>query len=152
MLEVRSLRPADIRPACALIQTVRPDVTLSQWQSHVETIQDGAQLTNRCGIVVLADRQDYIYGIFSYCVQPNLGIGSILKVGDFCVATLTSPQQAAELLCHKADELAQVFDCGAVSITFLDEEAWSRPEPPHQAFRLKGPFVPTPPAVMKMVS
>jgi len=152
MLEVRPLRPADIRPACALVQTVRPDVTLSQWQSHVETIHEGARLTNRCGVMVLSDRQGYIYGIFTYCVQPNLGIGSTLKVGDFCVATLTSPRDGAELLCRKADELAQCFDCRAVSITFLDEEAWNRPEPPHQAFRLKGPFVPAPPAVMKFVS
>lgn len=147
----RPFRDDDLRPTLALVQSIRPDVDLGEWHRHIGTYLDGAATGQRCGAVVLSGPNDYVYGLFTYCLQRSLGIGCTLKVSDFCIATLTSRTMAADTLMAEADAIADTHGCRAVSITFLDDAVWHRDEAPHEVFKLRGSFVPAPPAVMKVI-
>lgn len=155
---VRKLLREDVGRAFALVALIRPDVSEAAWRDHVLTYVDveageapdaGGEAR---GARVLVCPNDYFYGLFTYRMRRSARQSAVLALDNFCVVSFTSRRMASAALLASAEALADDHGCSALSITFLDDEIWSRSEPPDEALALGPGFVATPPQLVKSMS
>ena len=125
----REMTRRDARRAFALVEAVRPDVSLDAWMAHIDSILAGMRRGGEgTGAVVLTAGDAYVYGAFTYSPWTTLALGRTLMVDDFCAAGIAGERAPVRALFDTADHLAADRGCQSVCVKFLDgdrdDQAW----------------------------
>jgi hypothetical protein len=125
----REMTRHDARRAYALVEAVRPEISLDAWLAHIDGVLSDAQAHGASvGAVVLTAGDSYIYGAFTYRPWTSLALGRTLMVDDFCAVSLVGERAPVEALFDAADRLAEQQSCQSVCVKFLDgdreDQAW----------------------------
>lgn len=125
----REMTRQDARRAFALVEAVRPDISMDAWLNHVDGILTGARQDREdAGAVVLTAGDAYVYGAFTYAPWTTLALGRTLMVDDFCALGIAGERAPVSALFDAADRLAAQQGCQSVCVKFLDghrdQRAW----------------------------
>ena len=130
-LKVRPLSAAHITQAFPLVQTALPGVTLAAWNAFAAAQISGRSApenTQEGGILAVTDGHDYIAGLCSYRLVPDLIHGRLLDAGHFLAFDLLDRRPAAEALAAALEALAREHGCSAVH-THLPQRSDAPPDP-----------------------
>jgi hypothetical protein len=111
--KIRPLSAESVTQAYALIQTALPEVTLAAWRDFAAALMSGTD-AREGGILAVADRRNYIAGLCSYRVVPDLVHGRLLDAGHFLAFDLLDRRPVAEALAEALEVLARERGCAAV--------------------------------------
>lgn len=125
----REMTRQDARRAFALVEAVRPDVSLDAWMTHIDSVLTGMRRSGvGTGAVVLTAGDAYVYGAFTYSPWTTLALGRTLMVDDFCAAGIAGERAPVRALFDTADHLAAHHGCQSVCVKFLDgdrdDQSW----------------------------
>ena len=125
----REMTRHDARRTFALVEAVRPDVSLDAWLAHIDgVLTDPRGGGEETGAIVLTAGEPYIYGTFTYSPWTTLALGRTLMVDDFCAVGLAGERAPVKALFDTADQLAERQGCQSVCVKFLEgdreEKAW----------------------------
>ena len=125
----REMTRHDARRTFALVEAVRPDISLDAWLAHIDDVlTDPGGGGGETGAIVLTAGESYIYGTFTYSPWTTLALGRTLMVDDFCAVGLAGERAPVKALFDTADQLAERHGCQSVCVKFLDgdreEKAW----------------------------
>lgn len=138
--------------AFAVVQAVRPDIDAEAWREHAAELLDAPDAPEGGSrLIGLRGPRGYLHGLFSYSVGRRLPVGRVLRVEDFCVATIVGWKQAARTLLAAAEDLARNLDCGAISVTPLAYEEWTGALPNDAISSLGGGYVADAPNLLKQL-
>ena len=115
--ELAPLRASLLLQAYPLVREAAPEVTLDQWRCYARALirpQRGRQ----SGIITLRCENNYLRGLFSYRVVPDLLLGRTLAIDCLVVSTLFSPGEVADALLAEVERLARRHRCAAVRAEF----------------------------------
>ena len=126
-LKIRPLSAERITQAFPLIQTALPEVTLVGWHDFAAALMSGGN-PREGGVLAVTDGQNYIAGLCSYQVVPDLVHGRLLDAGHFLAFDLLDPRPVAEALAEAVETLARKRGCTAVH-THLPQRNNAPPEP-----------------------
>ncbi len=123
--KIRPLSAESVTQAYALIQTALPEVTLAAWRDFAAALMSGPDARGDApggargdaregGILAVADRRNYIAGLCSYRVVPDLVHGRLLDAGHFLAFDLLDRRPVAEALAEALEVLARERGCAAV--------------------------------------
>jgi hypothetical protein len=126
-LKIRPLSAKRIAQAFPLIQTALPEVTLAAWRGFAAALMSGAD-DREGGILAVSDEHDYIAGLCSYQVVPDLVHGRLLDTDHFVAFDLLDRRPVAEALAEAVEALARKRGCSAVH-THLPQRNAAPPEP-----------------------
>ena len=96
--------------AFPVVQAIQPGTSIEAWRAFARRLIAEPER----GGVMTVQAAGYIYGLFSYRVEPSLQYGDVLVVENFAVLDLFSPAAAASALVKAMDELAKRRGCGAI--------------------------------------
>ena len=112
-LKIRPLTTERVTQAFPLIQTALPAVTLAAWRAFAATLIAGGAARNS-GILAVTDERNYIAGLCSYRVVPDLVHGRLLDAGHFLAFDLIDRRPVAEALAVGIEAMARDRGCSAV--------------------------------------
>ena len=127
-LTTRPLSAARVIQAFPLIQTALPGVTLAAWRDFAAALGDARGGAREGGILAVTDGSDYIAGLCSYRLIPDLVHGRLLDVGHFLAFDLLDRRPVAEALADAIESLARERGCTAVH-THLPPGNGAPPDP-----------------------
>ena len=124
-LTTRPLSAARVIQAFPLIQTALPEVTLAAWRDFAATLMSGRNAQGSAqgnaqgdvqegGILAVTNERDYIAGLCSYRVVPDLVHGRLLDASSFLAFGLLDRRPVAEALAAAVEALARERGCTAV--------------------------------------
>jgi len=120
-LTTRPLSAERVIQAFPLIQTALPEVTLAAWRDFAAALMSGRNARGDTrgdawegGILAVTDGRDYISGLCSYRVVPDLVHGRLLDAGLFLAYDLLDRRPVAEALAAAVEALARQRGCTAV--------------------------------------
>ncbi len=116
-LKIRPLSVESVNQAFALIQTALPEVTLAAWRDFAAALMSDTDTrgdTRGGGILAVTDGSNYIAGLCSYRVVPDLVHGRLLDAGHFLAFGLLDRRPVAEALAAAVEALARERGCTAV--------------------------------------
>ena len=96
--------------AFPVVQAIQPGVSIDAWRAFAGRL---IAEPDRCGVMTV-QADGYIYGLFTYRVEPSLRYVDVLMVDNFAVLDLFAPAAAATALVKAMDELAVRLGCGAI--------------------------------------
>ena len=137
-LTTRPLSAERIAQAFPLIQTALPEVTLAAWRDFAAALMSGGNARGDAwegGILAVTDGRDYIAGLCSYRVVPDLVHGRLLDAGHFLAFDLLDRRPVAEALAEALEALARERGCTAVH-THLPHRNGAPPDPDDGMSRL----------------
>ena len=122
---VTPLVPDQIAQAYALIQAAESSISLKQWQDFVDSVICPAKNSapNR-GIMTLRDEEEYIFGLFTYFVRPDLHHGRVLVVDNFLAMTLLDRRGLAETLLSSMARIGEEHGCHAINMDIAQKHTW----------------------------
>ena len=120
-LKIRPLSAERVTQAFPLIQTALPEVTLAAWRAFAAALISGADTRGDAlgnaregGILAVTDGRNYIAGLCSYRVVPDLVHGRLLDAGHFLAFDMLDRRPVAEALAAALEALARERGCSAV--------------------------------------
>jgi hypothetical protein len=120
-LTTRPLSAARVIQAFPLIQTALPEVTLAAWRDFAATLMSTRNAQGNAqgdvqegGILAVTNEHDYIAGLCSYRVVPDLVHGRLLDASSFLAFGLLDRRPVAEALAVAVEALARERGCTAV--------------------------------------
>ncbi len=116
-LKIRPLSAERVSQAFPLIQTALPEVTLAAWRDFAAALMSGGDAPGGAregGILAVTDERDYIAGLCSYRVAPDLVHGRLLDADHFLAFDLLDRRPVAEALAEALEALARERGCRAV--------------------------------------
>lgn len=114
-LRARPLPVDKVAQAFALVQAVRPDLTLEAWRAFA-TPRAGA-CNGTGGILILENEQDCIVGLFSYRVDEDLRHGATLVVDTFIALDIVDPEKVIRALAAAMERQAEHVGCRAIHVS-----------------------------------
>lgn len=110
-----------LRVAYPLVQARYPHLSLDAWLNHARkhVVGNGER---RSGVVAIENEQGYIVGLFTYRIGSCLHHGSVLECDNLVAMSLCDKGAISAALLRKIDELAAFKHCGAVRISFHDDD------------------------------
>lgn len=164
LYRARLMATADIRPAYAVIASVRPDISLDEWCAHTRccldlpvldetshSLQNGGY-PRRTGAVVATGPNGYIVGVFTFASHRALGTGLTLDIHDFCVVTIARRMDATAAMLGYAESLGRQFNCTGLRVNFLENEAWQTHATSADWSTIAAGFQSSPPALSKRIA
>jgi len=115
--ELVPLRASLLLQAYPLVREAAPEVTLDQWRRYARALIRPPR-GRQSGIVALRCENDYLRGLFSYRVVPDLVSGRTLVVDCLAVSTLFSPGEIADALLAEAERIARRHRCATLRAAF----------------------------------
>jgi hypothetical protein len=112
-LKIRPLTTERITQAFPLIQAALPAVTLAAWRAFAAALMTGGAARDS-GILAVTDERNYIAGLCSYRVVPDLVHGRLLDAGHFLAFDLIDRRPVAEALAEGIEAMARDRGCSAV--------------------------------------
>ncbi len=124
-LSTQPLSAESVTQAFALIQTALPEVTLAAWRDFAAamlssradpggTVDDAQGGAWGCGILAVTDGCNYIAGLCSYRLVPDLVHGRLLDAGHFLAFDLLDRRPVVEALAKALEAVARECGCTAV--------------------------------------
>ncbi len=120
-LKIRPLSAERVTQAFPLIQTALPEVTLAAWRDYAAALMSGTHARGDArgdaregGILAVTDGRNYIAGLCSYRVVPDLVHGRLLDTGHFLAFDMLDRRPVAEALAAALEALARERGCSAV--------------------------------------
>lgn len=112
-LRLVSLKPEQIVQAYPLIQTIRPGLTVEDWQHYAEDVLNGRGGGDG-GIATLQDPRGLIAGLFVYRVTGDPFHGRTLLAEDFVALDIVRPEAVAQSLADALEAVARDLKCNAI--------------------------------------
>ncbi len=112
-LKTRPLDAERVSQAFPLIQAALPAVTLAAWRAFAAALMTGGAARDS-GILAVTDERNYIAGLCSYRVVPDLVHGRLLDAGHFLAFDLFDRRPVAEALAEGIEVMARDRGCSAV--------------------------------------
>ncbi len=112
-LKIRPLSAERVTQAFPLIQAALPAVTLAAWRAFAAALMTGGAARDS-GILAVTDERNYIAGLCSYRVVPDLVHGRLLDAGHFLAFDLFDRRPVAEALAEGIEVMARDRGCSAV--------------------------------------
>jgi hypothetical protein len=112
-LKIRPLTAERAAQAFPLIQIALPEVTPAVWRAFATAQMVGGAARDG-GILAVTDGRNYITGLCSYRVIPDLVHGRLLDARHFLAFDLLDRSLVAETLAVGIESLARERGCGAV--------------------------------------
>ncbi len=145
-LKIRPLSAESVTQAFALIQTALPEVTLAAWRDFAAALMSDTDArgdtrgevrgdAREGGILAVTDGRNYIAGLCSYRVVPDLVHGRLLDAGHFLAFDLLDRRPVAEALAAAVEALAREHGCSAVH-THLPQGNGAPPDPDNSLSKL----------------
>lgn len=122
-LHLTPLRRTQVQQAFPLVQAIRPQMTLDEWEAFAWRFPADHQA--RAGIATLQDSNALILGLFAYRAGREPDHGRTLLVDHFVAMDIISPAAVAEHLADSMEALARRLDCRAVHTAVTDGESVS---------------------------
>ncbi len=126
VFRVEALSRAAANEAYPLIRMWDPHWTASRWRGATRTFCGGRR--DR-GMMAVRDRRGVTHGLFTYCVQPTLRHGTVLRLGDVVVAQMPGPS-LADVVVETADVLRRDLGCDTLVIDMPVEHQGRPPSAP----------------------
>ncbi len=127
-ITVAALGAGRVLQAYPLVRETAPSITLEAWCSFARSIlRERRRIGNACGITAACSENDYLRGLFSYRVGPDIQHGRALIVECFAVSGLFSPHAVAAALLDGVDETAIANHCNAVHAELPAQPDWLGP-------------------------
>jgi hypothetical protein len=98
--------------------------TLERWADYATTVLDDDKGAVGAGFMV-AERNGYIRGMFSYRILPSLTHGRILMLQDFAVLEMAGSGSVVEALLAAGRDLAQAHGCRAIHTQLPEHAKWA---------------------------
>ena len=114
-LRARPLPVDKVAQAFALVQAVRPDLTLEGWQAFATPRTGESNGTG--GILILENEQNCIVGLFSYRVDEDLRHGATLVVDTFIALDIVDPEKVTRALAAAMERQAEDIGCRAIHVS-----------------------------------
>jgi hypothetical protein len=105
------------------IQAMRTDLSLDQWAGFARAMVDEAPRALDCGIITARGEQDYIQGLFSYVIAPDLHHGRSLLADNFIALDMRTNSVVASVLIRAMCGLARESGCATIHAIVPDEHA-----------------------------
>jgi hypothetical protein len=112
-LKIRPLTAERVTQAFPLIQVALPAVTLAAWRAFAAALMTGGAARDS-GILAVTDERNYIAGLCSYRVVPDLVHGRLLDAGHFLAFDLFDRRPVAEALAEGIEVMARDRGCSVV--------------------------------------
>jgi hypothetical protein len=126
-LKIRPLSAERVAQAFPLIQTALPVVTLAAWRDFAAALMSGGD-AREGGILAVTDGRNYIAGLCSYRVVPDLVHGRLLDASHFLAFDMLDRRPVAEALAAALEARARERGCSAVH-TRLPHRNAAPPDP-----------------------
>ena len=132
MLQQLSIGPlvrAEAAQALPLIRSLRPDMSLEEWQSYLDLVTDGGGEAMPigdpplAGVVAVRDDDGYLHGLFTYSVAEDIIHGRALQVDNMVAADMLGRDLPARMMIEEMERLAEQHSCGAVHVIVNDDRA-----------------------------
>lgn len=109
------LRGDRILQAYPLIREAAGEVSVEEWRAYVKTILGAKNRDVEArDIVGICSSNDYLRGLFTYRVVPDVRHGRTLDVEYFVVESVFSPREIAASLMTGVEDVARKEICNAV--------------------------------------
>lgn len=129
--------------ALPLVRSLRPDLTLEEWQSYLDLVDVGGPDDEDdpalSGVTIVQDASGYLHGLFTYAVAEDIIHGRALQVENVVAVDMLGRDDASRLMVTEMERLAALHNCGAVHVTIADERA----TPPRSVSTLMGRLLAT---------
>jgi len=128
--------------ALPLVRSLRPDLTLEEWQSYLDLVDTGSKDGEEpalSGVMAVRDHGGYLHGLFTYTVAEDIIHGRALQAENVLAVDLLGRDDAARLMVEEMERLAVLHRCGAVHVTVADDRA----TPPRSVSSLMGRLLAT---------
>ncbi|NMM45082.1 hypothetical protein HH303_11375 [Rhodospirillaceae bacterium KN72] len=104
-----------IAQALPLAQTLRSDLTLTEWEAFC-----GQRLHHSdsdAGMDIVTDGDGYLLGLAAYQIRTDIRHGRVLDVDPFIAMDVYGRDRACEMLLEHIESLATDRACGAVHVS-----------------------------------
>ena len=119
------LRGDRILQAYPLVREVAGEFSVAEWRAFVKTmLKARAGGADRRDIVGIRSSNDYLRGLFTYRVVPDLRHGRTLDVEFFMVESVFSPREIAASLMAGVEDVARAEDCNAIHVNLPPHASW----------------------------
>lgn len=128
--------------ALPLVRSLRPDLTLEEWQSYLDLVDMGSVRGEEpalSGVMAVRDDAGYLHGLFTYTVAEDIIHGRALQAENVVAVDLLGRDNAARLMVEEMERLAMLHHCAAVHVTVADDRAL----PPRSVSSLMGRLLAT---------
>lgn len=112
-----------IDQAYPVVQAMRTDLSLDQWKSFARAMVGEAPAMIDHGIILAKGAQDYIQGMFSYVIAPDLRHGRSLLADNFIALDMRTASVVASVLIRAMCDLARERGCATIHAIVPDEHA-----------------------------
>jgi len=124
-LSIAPLASERVLQAYPLIREATPDVTVEGWRRFALAAIGGPRTRLAAsGAMVVRTENDYLRGVFTYHVGPDMHRGRILVVDSIVVSSLFMPEAVADAILEAIDALAKTHDCRTIQTDLLSRTAW----------------------------
>ena len=112
-----------IEQAYPVAQAMRTDLSLGQWASFARAMVGEAPVALDRGIIAARGAQDYIQGLFSYVIAPDLRHGRSLLADNFIALDMRTNSVVASVLIRAMCALARERGCATIQAVVPEEHA-----------------------------
>lgn len=125
-LSIAPLPRVQAAQALPLVRSLRPDLTLEEWQSYLDLlgqnpVEDGEPALS--GVMAVRDQSGYLHGLFTFSVAEDIVHGRALTVDNMIAVDMLGRDDSARLMIAEMDKLARTHRCGAVHVTLAEDHA-----------------------------
>lgn len=123
-LVIEALRRDQIAQALPLVRSLKPGMTLDEWESFVDVLADAAADGGpeaAAGVVVALDPEGYLHGLFTYGAVEDIIHGRVLAVDNVIAVDLLGRDHATRLMIGEMNRLAEALACHAVHVNLNDD-------------------------------
>lgn len=127
-LSIEPLRRDLIAQALPLVRSLKPDMSLEEWESYVDVLAesvdaaaDGAEPS--AGVIVAMDPEGYLHGLFTYAALEDMIHGRVLAVDNVIAVDLLGRDRATRLMIGEMNRLAEALACQAVHVNLNEDRS-----------------------------
>ena len=113
--------------AFPLIREIAPNLSVEGWVDFAGRLISKRGDADGRGGIIIAERNRYIRGLFTYEVSSDLCHGRILFAHNVVALDLVQREAVAEVLADAMNRLGQVRECDAVHVHLPPLSAWALP-------------------------
>jgi hypothetical protein len=117
------LEGEQIEQAYPVVQAMCTDLSLCQWSGFARAMVGAAPAILDSGIIAARGAHDYIQGVFSYVIAPDLCHGRSLLADNFVALDMRTNSVVASALIRAMCVLARERGCATIHAVVPDEHA-----------------------------
>lgn len=123
-LSIAPLPRVQAAQALPLVRSLRPDLTLEEWQSYLDLLDDSPAEEGEpalSGVMAVRDQSGYLHGLFTFSVAEDIVHGRALSVDNLIAVDMLGRDDSARLMIAEMERLAHSHRCGAVHVMLAED-------------------------------